>query len=53
MLQKYQKVISNIASPEINITNSISIKNFFSGRAKTIFFEKMAPIKTNMPINKP
>ena len=39
--------------PEISITSSISNKNFFSGKAKTIFLEKIEPTKTQPPINKP
>jgi hypothetical protein len=40
-------------SPDINITISIRSKNFCSGNAKTMRFEKMAPINTNIPINNP
>jgi hypothetical protein len=45
--------MARIDAPEINMTSSISNKNFFSGRAKTIFLEKIEPTKTQLPINRP
>ena len=43
--------MARMDNPEINITSSISNKNFFSGNAKTIFLEKMEPTKTEALAN--